>query len=472
MKRESGVLLPVFSLPGPFGCGTIGKEAFEWIDFLSESGFSWWQILPLGITDPYFSPYSSCSSFGADPQWIDPVFLWKEGLVTKDEVDALCVKDPFICDYEWIRRTRLPFLKLAAGRFSDKTSVSDFLKENPVLRNVSRFFALRDLNENKCFRDWTIKEPDEETLFAWQFIQYEFHKQWEALHEYAASKGISILGDLPFYVSADSFDLYAYSQLFQLDQRNDPAFVAGVPPDYFSQDGQKWGNPLYNWEKMKEDHFTYWRDRMRYNLSLFDGVRIDHFRAISAYWRIPVNADTAKEGSWVKGPGKDLIDALRPLAKDKLILAEDLGIIDDDTRKLLQYSGYPGMAVLQFAFDGDPNNTHLPHMLKENTAAYTGTHDNNTLLGFCFEASEETKEEMELYLGGRDQFCEAAIRSLWMSKARLVIVPVQDLLGFGADTRINTPGKASGNWRFRITGEQMNSLNGAYWKRFNRAFGR
>ena len=472
MKRQSGVLLPLFSLPGDYGCGNMGKDAIQWIDLLSQSGFSWWQVLPLCMTDAFHSPYASCSSFGGDPLWIDPEALYERGLVTKDELGAQKIDSPYLCDYETLAKIRLPFLKKATARMKDRAEVLSFLRQYPYLEEACRFFALRDLNRGKSFREWNVEEPDEDTLFAWQFIQYEFHQQWQALHEHAAENGVRIMGDLPFYVSSDSFEMYSYPELFQLDKKKNPASVAGVPPDYFSEDGQKWGNPLYDWGKMKQDGYAYWKKRLQYNLSLYDGVRIDHFRALSAYWRVPAEALTAKDGEWVKGPGRDFIDAIRPLTGDKLILAEDLGIIDDDTRDLLRYSGFPGMAVLQFAFDGDPENTHLPHTYRENLAAYTGTHDNNTLLGFCWELTGAARDQALTYLGESPDLIDGALRALWMSKARLVFAPVQDLLRYGADTRINTPGLAKGNWRVRFTREQLSVLDPAYLSRFNKCFGR
>ena len=472
MKRESGVLLPVFSLPGPYGCGTMGQNAFDFIDFLAGSGFSWWQVLPLGLIDAYRSPYASCSSFGGEPLWIDPGELYKRDLITKAELDGQVLDSPYLCDYDGAGFRRLSMLKKAAARIRDKREIEQFLNDYPVMKDACRFFALRALNGGRHFKEWTVTEPDEETLFAWQFIQCEFHRQWRAVHNYAKKKGVSIMGDLPFYVASDSFDLWSRPDLFQLDARRDPAFVAGVPPDYFSEDGQKWGNPLYDWKKMKQNGYAYWKERLSYVLSLYDGVRIDHFRALSAYWRIPADAETAKDGAWIKGPGNDFIDAIRPLTKDKTILAEDLGIIDDDTRALLKYSGFPGMAVFQFGFDGDPGNTHLPHNYCENLAAYSGTHDNNTLLGFWFEAPEAARAEASAYLADPRDPCRAILAALWMSKARLVVAPVQDLLGYGADTRINTPGKAEGNWRYRVTAEQLRNLDPKRLAAFNRLYGR
>ena len=285
MKRESGVLMPIFTLPGEFGCGSFGKEAKAWIDHLSANGFTWWQILPLGKTDSYHSPYASLSSFGMDPMWLDLEVLYKEGLIDLNELNAQKINSPYNCAYERIDKIRMPLLKKAAKRVKDREKVLRFLEENEILSNACRFFALRDLNDGKPCVEWTVLTPDEETLFAWQFIQYECHRQWHELRAYALTQGVKIMGDLPFYVSMNSFDVWNAPDLFCLDERKKPTAVAGVPPDYFNQDGQLWGNPLYDWERMKKDGFAYWKQRLSYSLSLFDGVRIDHFRALSAYWR-------------------------------------------------------------------------------------------------------------------------------------------------------------------------------------------
>ena len=462
-SRASGVLLPVFSLPGDFGCGNFGKNAREWIDLLAEGGFSLWQVLPFSITDPHGSPYMSASSFGGNPLFIDPEELFRRGLVTKAELDAQLEDDPFLCDVARLKAKRKSFFSLAASRFEETAEVKSFFAKNPALAATCEFLAQREAARGA--------DPQKE-LKTWRFCQFEFHRQWDALHEYALKSGVSVIGDLPFYVSQSSFDVQSAPDQFQLDPKLDPAFVAGVPPDYFSEDGQLWGNPLYDWDKMEKDGFGWWRRRLAYTLSLFDGVRIDHFRAISAYWSIPAGAKSAKEGRWIKGPGKKLTDALSSEAGGKMILAEDLGVSDEDTKKLLRDSGFPGMAVFQFGFDGDPHNVHLPHNYTENLVAYTGTHDNNTLLGFWWELDERTRRAALDYLGDPADGCAATIRALMMSRARTVIFPVQDLLGFGADTRINVPGKADGNWRYRLTADQMRSLDTRRFAHLNAIYAR
>ncbi len=463
MKRQSGVLLPIFALPGRYGCGTFGKAAYQFIDALAKGGFSYWQVLPFGITDAHNSPYMSYSSFAGNPFFLDPDELVAQGLVTKAEAEAETVQDPYLCHYDILGEKRYPFLKLAASRIKDKAPIEQFLAENPRIAKSCEFLALKAANGGKGWLDWAIKTPPCEELFAWQFIQYEFHRQWNAVHAYASARGVRIIGDIPFYVSHDSYDVYSSPEQFLLDERNNPTEVAGVPPDYFCEDGQLWGNPIYDWAQMERDGYAWWRDRLGYMLTMFDGVRIDHFRAISAYWTIPAGAASAKLGHWEKGPGEKLIDAFAPLAENKLILAENLGMIDADTEALLAYSGYPGMAVFQFGFDGNPLSPHLPHNYTENLVAYTGTHDNNTLLGFLWELDEDTRAQVLDYLGDPADAFPATIRALLMSVAGTVILPIQDLLGFGADTRINTPGKASGNWQYRVTAEQLDSVD---WEKF------
>ena len=471
MNRQSGVLLPVFSLPGKYGCGVFGEDAEMWIEFLADSGFSCWQVLPFGVTDGHDSPYMSLSSFGGNPYFIDPDSLYEQGLITEAERREQEVSDPFLCRYEILGEKRLPFLKKAALRVRDRAPIEAFLAEYPFIAGACQFLAASEANEYRGCREWT-REPEEADIFAWQFIQYEFHRQWREIHDYAEKKGVIIIGDMPFYVAPNSYDVWSSPEQFLLEKDGKPSQVAGVPPDYFSEEGQKWGNPLYNWEIMGKDGFSWWKTRLSYMLSLFDGIRIDHFRAISAYWSVPAEAETAKSGKWNKGPGEKLVDALRSVSGEKLILAEDLGIIDDDTRALLKYSGFPGMAVFQFGFDGNPLSPHLPHNYRENLVAYTGTHDNNTLLGFFLELDENTRADVLDYLGDPKDGCTAAIRALLMSRAGTVIFPVQDLLGYGADTRVNVPGKAEGNWRYRITKDQIDSLNRKRLKHLNTIYAR
>ena len=463
MNRKSGILLPVFSLPSRFGCGNFGRGAYEWIDMLYKCGFSLWQLLPLGITDNYNSPYASLSSFAGNPYFIDPEELYRLGLVTTEELKAEEVEERFVCRYDVLASKRYSFLKKAASRVKSRRPIEKFLEANPNIKESCLFLAKKESPAN------ALSDAD---LFAHQFIQYEFHRQWHNLSSYANERGIQIIGDMPFYVSPDSYDVYSSPELFMLDSDGYPAEVAGVPPDSFAKEGQYWGNPVYNFDAMEKDGYRYFCDRLSYMLDMFDGVRIDHFRAISAYWSIPQNAMSAKEGRWVKGPGKKLIDAIRPLTGGRLILAESLGVMDDDTEELLRYSGYPGMSVFQFGFDGNWDSPHLPHNYEKNLVAYTGTHDNNTMLGFIFDLDDKRRSAVLDYLGRPNDVVLESIRILLMSRADTVIFPLQDLLSYGADTRINTPGVAVGNWQYRVTREQLDSVDRRMLLKMNKMYGR
>ena len=336
--------------------------------------------------------------------------------------------------------------------------------------------ALREANGGKEWTDWTEKSCDSEVLFAWQFTQYQFFTQWARVKEYANKRGISIIGDVPIYVALDSSDVWSDPSQFQLDSENKPTGVAGVPPDYFCEDGQLWGNPLYDWKKMKADGFTWWKERMRFMTELFDGVRIDHFRGIESYFSIPATETTAKKGKWKKGPGMALIKELKKVCADKLLIAEDLGDITPAVAKLVKDSGFPGMRVLQFAFLGDKETPHLPHNYENNSVAYTGTHDNNTLLGYVWEIDESTRRQLFAYCGYSggdwDNCYDAIMRTMFSSAAGLLVLPVQDLLFYGSDTRFNTPGKSDGNWAYRLTREQMKNIDRAKYREWNRLYGR
>ncbi len=463
MKRSSGVLMHISSLPGEYSIGSFGKEAIEFVDFLASSGFSMWQVLPFCMTDECNSPYKSYSSFSGNPYFIDLPTLYNEGLITKDELDGAKQKCPYLCEFSRLNNERISLLKKASSRVNDRSKIIKFMSEQPYLENTARFLALRKANNDLPWQEWTIASPDPEELFAWKFIEYKFFEQWQYVKSYANEKGISIIGDIPIYVATDSADVWANPSLFLLDKRNQPKSVAGVPPDYFSEDGQMWGNPLYNWNEMKKDGYAWWCDRIKYMLTLFDGVRIDHFRGFESFWSVPVGAKSAKEGKWVKGPGKALINKISDIAGDKLIIAEDLGDITPEVSALLDYSGFPGMRVFQFAFLGDPSSPHLPHNYTSNCIAYTGTHDNNTLLGYVWELDKETRVTALEYCGGYEDDwnlgCEKIIRTMLRSHADRVIFPIQDIFVYGSDTRMNTPGTSENNWAYRITADQLKKVD-------------
>ena len=468
MKRASGILMHVSSLWGEFGCGSLGKAAFDWIDFLASCGFSYWQVLPFCLPDDNFSPYSSNSAFSLNPFFIDLELLAKEGLLTKEELASAKQVSPYLCEFDRFCE-RFELLKKASAR-EDKDKVLAFASKYKYTADFCTFMAKKQANKNKPWQEWTVDSFDAEIEYVWQFTQYKFFEQWSKVKKYANAKGISIIGDIPIYVSLDSADVYFSPKQFQLNKDNLPSCVAGVPPDYFCADGQLWGNPLYDWKLMKKDGFLWWRKRIAFMCELFDGIRIDHFRAIEAYYSVDAAAQNARNGVWVKGPGKAFIDAIKQQAGSRLLIAEDLGIITDEVVSLINYSGFPSMRVFQFAFDGDKNSPHLPHNYPSNCIAYTGTHDNNTLLGFVWEMDEQKRQDMLNYIGfsGEWNCCYSEImRTLLASHANLVIFPVQDILGFGADTRLNTPGVATGNWRFRITKEQLNQV---IYQRYHRYY--
>ncbi len=478
--RKSGVLMHISSLFGEYGIGSLGKETMEFIDFLDECGFSYWQTLPLCMTDECNSPYKSYSSFGANPYFIDLPTLRSRGLLTEDELVAEKQSSPYLCEYERLKHSRISTLGIAAARAmtipKERDTVESFISSSQHLAGVCEFLSLKEKNKNTPWQTWTDYSPDAHTLFKWKFIQHEFFSQWKKIKAYAGEKGISIIGDLPMYVSLDSADVWANREQFLLDEAGYPTAVAGVPPDYFSSDGQLWGNPLYNYKIMRADGFSFWKARMEHALTLFDGVRIDHFRAFESYWSIPRGAKSAKEGKWVKGPGRALVDTLKSCAEDKLIIAEDLGDITPRVVALRKYSRFPGMRVLQFGFLSDSDSLHLPHSYDKSSVVYTGTHDNNTLFGYIWELDSYTRERLFNYFGysGSDfsEACRHIIRALLATSADTVIFPIQDLLVYGSDTRMNTPGNASGNWAYRLTRAQLNEIDRARYLYFNRLYGR
>ena len=476
MNRSAGVLMHITSLPGEYGTGDFGEGAKRWIDRLAAGGFTYWQVLPFTVPDEFFSPYRSFSAFAGNPYFIDLAALGREGLLTAQELAGVKQATPYSCEFSRLQTERLPLLFRAASRVSDRTPIGEFLGEHPHIAAFCRYMALREQNGNTSWDTWCETTPDPEKVFAWGFLQYTFFRQWKEIRTYAAEKGIRIIGDLPMYVSYDSADVWENPHLFDLDATGHPKTVAGVPPDYFSEDGQLWGNPLYRWGIMKKDGYAWWRERIAAMMELFDGIRIDHFRALDSYWVVPADAETAKEGHWKRGPGKSFIKCLRETAGDRLIIAEDLGDITDSVRSLIRASGFPGMGVFQFAFFGDPDSPHLPYNYPKNLVAYTGTHDNNTLLGYMWEQSEETRRRILAYCnyegGDWDHSYDSILKTMLASHADLVIFPLQDLLHFGSDCRMNTPGRAEGNWAWRVTEEQLDSLSWDGFRKWMELYGR
>ena len=478
MERKSGVLMHVSSLWGDYSCGSFGKAAKEFVDFLSAGGFSYWQVLPFGLVDECNSPYKSYSTFGGNPYFVDLESLFEERLITSEELNSARQNTPYSCEFERLSKERVNLLLTASKRVNNelREKVNSFIDNNSHLKDFCRFMALKYANEDAEWVSWSIKDFDEDIEFGWRFIQFEFFTQWAKIKDYANQKGIGIIGDIPIYVSFDSSDVYFNKNLFMMDDNNRLTDVAGVPPDYFAEDGQLWGNPLYKWDEMEKDNFKWWQDRISFALNLFDGVRIDHFRAFESFWEVKGDAETAKEGKWVKGPGMKLINALKSVAGDKLIIAEDLGDITKEVIELVEESGFPGMRVFQFGFFGG-DTPHKPHNYINNSVAYSGTHDNNTLLGYLWETPMDIKNDIMKYCACNPQEwnekgCQAIIRTIMSSNAGLTIFPVQDLLGYGNDTRLNVPGRAHGNWLYRITKEQLGLINTEKYKELNRLYGR
>ena len=476
MKRSSGVLMHISSLNGKYSVGSFGKESFAFVDFLSECGFEYWQLLPFCLPDECNSPYKSYSAFSLNPYFIDLPTLYRRGLITKEELDAAEQITPYACEFKRLSEERLTLLSKAAERFRGDDLIEEFFRTHKACEQFCTFMALKKANGGAAWQEWTVDTPDEGELRLWRFAEYMFFEQWLAVKNYANSKGIKIIGDIPIYVSLDSSDVWASPENFLLNRDNIPTSVAGVPPDYFSEDGQLWGNPLYNWKKMKNDGFAWWKMRMSFMCELFDGVRIDHFRAVESYYSIPSTSKTAKVGKWVKGPGMAFVNAMKEVAGDKLIIAEDLGVITEEVVNLVKKSGFPGMRVLQFAFLSDDNSTHLPHNYTENCIAYSGTHDNNTLLGYIWESDDFTRRRLFDYCGYTGSDFDASqdniLKTLYMSPARLVIFPIQDLLFYGADTRFNTPGKKDGNWSYRIVDSDLEKIDRAKLRYFGHLYGR
>lgn len=479
MKRQSGVLLHVSSLWGSYSIGSLGKEAKDFVDFLSDSGFSVWQTLPFCITDEYNSPYKSPASFSFNPYFIDLPTLFEKGYITKEELISERNDFPFLCDFSRLKKSRLPLLFKAAARALKtkdvRLSVEKFISENSRISEAAQFLSLKEENGGEPWQRWTKTHPCEEKLFFWQFLHYEFFTQWMNIKEYANGKGIKIIGDVPIYVSEDSADTWASPESFLLNKEGYPSEVAGVPPDYFSSEGQLWGNPLYNYKKMKKDGFSFWRERIRHTLTLFDGARLDHFRGFDAFWSIPRGMN-AKDGRWKCGGGRALLKAICDEAGEGFLIAEDLGDITDSVRRLLWDFKLPGMRVFEFAFLGDNNSPHLPHNYIKNCVAYSGTHDNNTLLGYLFECKSDTRAKIFDYCGcsgeNIDEGVRQILRAVLASSADTVIFPIQDICGFGGDTRMNTPGKSEGNWGYRITESQLMNIDRERLRYNNSLYGR
>ena len=496
-NRSSGVLMHISSLPGEYGIGSFGKEAKNFIDLLSDVGCKYWQVLPFGPTDSYNSPYASISAFAGNYNFIDLESLKEDNLLTEKELTEEKYANPYTAAFEFLNIKRIPVLYKAYTRIDDayKAKISEFeAKNSHWLPDYALYMILKEVNMGKEWFEWedeglkfhkkdavtAAREQYSDTIEFMEFIQYVFFDQWQKVKKYAQEKNVEIIGDLPMYVARNSSDVWANREIFDLAEDGEPKCVAGVPPDYFSELGQKWGNPLYNWDRMAKDNYEWWINRLKSSFNLFDAVRIDHFRAFSAYWAVPNEAPTAKEGQWLKGPGMKFFSVVKEVFGDAKIIAEDLGLIDDGVVKLIEDTGFPCMRVMQFGFLEDSNNMHLPHNHPKNSVAYTGTHDNNTVLGWLWEASPENRKHALDYCsfkgtdwaegGHQSGSCRAMINALWQSPANLAIVPIQDICGFGKDTKMNVPGVPNGNWAFRISSDLLNQIDRAWLKNLNKTY--
>ena len=471
MKRASGILLPVASLPSNYGIGCFSKEAYDFIDRLREAGQSYWQILPLSPTSYGDSPYQSFSTYAGNPYFIDLDTLVEEGVLTREECDACDFgDDPRLADYGKIYRERFDLLRIAYGR-SDISHNSDFVRfvqENGYwLEDYALFMAVKLRFDGAAWCEWAedirkrwsyaLDYYRRECYFDiefYKYIQFQFHVQWEKLKAYANESGIEIIGDIPIYVAFDSADAWAHPEMFQFDDQFQPLAVAGCPPDAFAKTGQLWGNPLYKWDYHRQTGYQWWCQRLDYCFKLYDVVRIDHFRGFDEYYSIPFGAETAENGHWEKGPGMDLFRALNNRLGEKQIIAEDLGFLTPSVMKLLKDSGYPGMKVLEFAFDPREETDYLPHSYDKNCVVYTGTHDNETLVQWYKGLDQESKAFAAEYMDNAHRPDEEKywdfIRLAMMSTANTCVTPLQDYLGLDAEARINKPSTLGGNWEWRM----------------------
>ena len=467
--RSSGILMHISSLPSPYGIGTMGKEARKFVDFLVKAGQSYWQVLPICPTSYGDSPYQSFSSFAGNPYFIDLETLCEEGLLTAKECRAYEWGESMTqVDYETLYENRYPLLHKAFGRFQ-KTPPQDFElfcnEQAEWLEDYALFMALKDEHDGGSWSEWEegLRQREKASLAAarkrlseevgfWKMLQYLFYRQWNALKKYANDNGIRMIGDVPIYVAMDSADVWAEPTQFYLDKKLQPIDVAGCPPDAFSEDGQLWGNPLFRWDAMKRDGYRWWIRRMEKMSKLFDVNRIDHFSGFDSYYAIPYGAKTAKKGEWREGPGIALFRAIEEKLGKLDIIAEDLGFLTKSVRKLLEDSGYPGMKLLQFAFDAREDGDYLPHNYGRNSIIYAGTHDNDTILGWLQDAPAECVAFAKEYLklDQAEGYHWGVMRGVWSSVGDTAVVTMQDVLGIGSEGRMNTPSTLGGNWMWRM----------------------
>jgi 4-alpha-glucanotransferase len=491
-KRSSGILMHITSLPSPYGIGTMGREALRFIDFLREAGQTYWQILPLGSTGYGDSPYQSFSARDGNPYLIDLEILVEDGLLTKKQLDQIDFgSNPTEVDYGKIFKNRTGVLSAAFKGINKDTEkhIRDFREANKDwIEDYALFMSLKKRHHMNSWTEWDddfkFREPsvlqkyaerNQGELLFWVFVQYLFFKQWERVRSYAAENGIHIIGDIPLYIAADSADVWANPDLFYLDDQKTPTVVSGCPPDAFSDDGQFWGNPIYRWDVHKEQSFSWWIARLRANLKLYDIIRIDHFRGLEAYWEIPASSKTAATGRWVKGPGRSFFNTLKNSLPGAAFIAEDLGHLTEEVHDLREYTGFPGMKVLQFAFDTRDESDYLPHNYDKYCVVYTGTHDNDTILGWLLESGNAGDVEMAkdyLRLNEAEGLAWGFIRGAWSSTARIAITQIQDFLGLGKEARMNIPSTIGDNWKWRLEKNALTPGLAAKIKKMTLLYGR
>jgi len=497
-RRSSGVLLHITSLPSEYGIGDLGPAAFRFADFLIRTNQRLWQVLPITPVGPGASPYSSPSTFAGNPLLISPQPLVENGLLTEEDLAPLAELPNDHVDYARLVPRKRTVLRTAFRRFQDNTSTVDVSRfrrfrntHSEWLEEYALYAALKNAHNGAPWMDWPTplvqREPDAlkrartehaEAIERHIFWQYLFHRQWTALQAYCRARNIRLFGDLPIYVAPDSADVWANQELFHLNDDGTPAVVAGVPPDYFSPEGQLWGNPIYRWDRMEKRGFEWWTHRLRLTFERFDLVRLDHFRGFERYWEVPAGHSTAIKGTWEEGPSTAFFTAMEEEFGELPVVAEDLGIITEDVKALRDTFDFPGMAVLQFAFEGSPTNEFLPHNYHQDLVAYPGTHDNNTTAGWWSEAlSTEGKKFARSYLDLPDENPAAhihrhALRALMASVADRVVTPLQDILGLGSEARMNTPGTTSDNWDWRFTPDQLSEADAEALKELTYLYGR
>ncbi|MFM2312402.1 MAG: hypothetical protein RLZZ04_1678 [Cyanobacteriota bacterium] len=494
--RASGVLLHPTSLPSRFGIGDLGENAYRFVDFLANSDQQIWQILPIGPTGYGNSPYLSYSALAGNPLLISPEILQQQDLLTQTELQHLPDFPLDQVDFEGVIRTKIPLLRRASDRFkaiADHETQEEFQRfcnrQNDWLSDYALFMSLKEAHQGKAWNQWSAdiasRQPQAmvewaaklaDDIFFHKFVQYQFFSQWQKLKQYANDQGVQLFGDIPIYVAHDSVDVWAHRDMFQLDpDTGEAALMAGVPPDYFSETGQLWGNPVYNWQALEKNNFKWWIRRVEAILEYVDIIRIDHFRGFQSYWAVPQGETTAIKGTWLDAPGDQFFQLLEKQLGKLPIVAEDLGVITPEVEALRDKFGFPGMKILQFAFDSDRGNGFLPYNYADrNCIVYTGTHDNDTTVGWFKERSPEAQANVVDYLGcvGNDGIHWAMIRLALSSVANTAVLPFQDILGLGTDAKMNTPAQPTGNWGWRCRGEAFNDELSGRLKHLTYLYGR